>query len=84
MDSKGNIRIVGRKKDIIIRGGANISPFEVEEAITPHPKVREVCVIGLPDPYYGEVVCACVIPNPEEEPTLEELKGLSEAPHRLL
>ena len=41
MDAKGNIRIVGRKKDIIIRGGANISPFEVEEAITPHPKVRE-------------------------------------------
>ena len=74
MDSKGNIRIVGRKKDIIIRGGANISPFEVEAAIAPHPKVREVSVIGLPDPYYGEVVCACVVPNPEDEPTLEELK----------
>ena len=74
MDPKGNIRIVGRKKDIIIRGGANISPYEVEEAINPHPKVREVSVIGLPDPYYGEVVCACVIPNPEQEPTLEELK----------
>ena len=74
MDSKGNIRIVGRKKDIIIRGGANISPYEVEEAMNPHPKVREVSVIGLPDPYYGEVVCACVIPNPEQEPTLEELK----------
>lgn len=73
MDSKGNIRIVGRKKDIIIRGGANISPYEVEDAITPHPKVGEVSVIGLPDPYYGEVVCACVIPNPGEELTLEEL-----------
>ena len=74
MDSKENIRIVGRQKDIIIRGGANISPYEVEEAITPYPKVREVSVVGLPDPYYGEVVCACVIPKPGEEPTLEELK----------
>ena len=74
MDSKGNISIVGRKKDIIIRGGANISPFEVEEAMIPHPKVREVSVIGLQDSYYGEVVCACVIPNPGEEPTLEELR----------
>ena len=64
VDDRGNFRIVGRSKEVIIRGGANVSPREVEETLSNHPSVREVSVIGLPDPYYGEVVCACVITKP--------------------
>ena len=61
IDPAGNFRIVGRIKDVIIRGGANVSPREVEEALATEPRIREVSVIGLPDDYYGEVVCACII-----------------------
>ena len=56
-DADGNYRIVGRAKDMIIRGGQNISPLELEEAIGAHPAVGEVAVVGVADEVYGERVC---------------------------
>jgi acyl-CoA synthetase (AMP-forming)/AMP-acid ligase II len=70
----GYLRIVGRKKEMIIRGGANIDPKEVEELLLQHPKVGQVAVIGLPDERLGERVCACIIPKSADlVPTLQEL-----------
>ncbi len=69
----GAYHIVGRSKEVIIRGGANVSPREVEEALVTDPRVREAAVIGLPDDYYGETVCACVIANDSESVTDAQL-----------
>lgn len=66
-------RFVGRKKDIIIRGGMNISAEEVESLIMGHPKVAEVAVIGYPDERLGERACAVVAPKSGETVTLEEI-----------
>ena len=60
IDDQGYCNIVGRVKDMIIRGGENISPREIEEFLYRHPAVSDVAVVGVPDPKYGEVVCACV------------------------
>ena len=60
IDGEGYCNIVGRVKDMIIRGGENISPREIEEFLYRHPAVSDVAVVGVPDPKYGEVVCACV------------------------
>lgn len=75
MDGPGRFRVVGRSKDVIIRGGANVSPREIEEALLGDPRIREVAVIGLPDEYYGETVCACVIPKPGAAPTGDEIRA---------
>ncbi|MGZ3615519.1 MAG: class I adenylate-forming enzyme family protein [Ktedonobacteraceae bacterium] len=64
---------VGRCKDIIIRGGFNISPEEIEMLIQGYPKIADVAVIGFPDEVLGECICACVVPRPGEQVTLEEL-----------
>ncbi len=64
----GNYRIVGRSKELIIRGGENIYPPEVEEFLHHHPAVAEVAVVGLPDANYGEVVAAWVVPTPGTAP----------------
>jgi fatty-acyl-CoA synthase len=61
IDSLGHVRIVGRRKEMIIRGGHNIYPRELEDVLRTHPAVNEVCVIGVPDAVLGEVVCACVV-----------------------
>ena len=61
MDSEGYIRITGRLKDLIIRGGENIHPLEIENCLLGHPSVAEVSVVGLTDERYGEVVAAFVI-----------------------
>ncbi|GAB7357328.1 hypothetical protein MBLNU459_g8285t2 [Dothideomycetes sp. NU459] len=66
MDEDGYVRITGRIKDLIIRGGENIHPLEVENCLFAHPGVREVSVVGLPDERYGEVVAAFVVKNGEE------------------
>lgn len=66
-------RMVGRSKDIVIRGGMNISPLELEGLLQSHPKISEVSVIGLPDDILGEKVCACVVPQIEQTITLEEI-----------
>ena len=60
-DADGNVRITGRLKDMIIRGGENIYPKEIEEFIYTHPAVRDVQVIGVPDKKYGEEIMACII-----------------------
>ena len=72
-DSDGHVIITGRKKDIIIRGGENISAFEVEELITGHPKVQQVAAVGMPDSVLGERVCAFVKPKKEMVVSLEEI-----------
>jgi long-chain acyl-CoA synthetase len=61
LDADGFYWFAGRKKDIIIRGGSNISPQEVEAALGEHPSVSEVAVIGREDPVLGETVAACVV-----------------------
>ncbi|MFC0505592.1 long-chain-fatty-acid--CoA ligase [Micromonospora costi] len=63
-DADGFITIVDRKKDMIIRGGFNVYPREVEEALARHPAVGQVAVIGVPDPRHGEEICAVVVPDP--------------------
>jgi fatty-acyl-CoA synthase len=74
----GNYRIVGRSKELIIRGGENIYPPEVEEFLHRHPSVAEVAVAGLPDVKYGEVVGAWVVPKSGESVTSEELREYCE------
>ncbi|WP_422070913.1 AMP-binding protein [Streptomyces lasalocidi] len=76
MRPDGYVEIVGRIKDMIIRGGENIYPREVEEFLYGHPKVRDVQVVGVPHATYGEEVLACVIPrDPTDPPTLEEVRA---------
>ncbi len=64
-DTEGFIRIVDRKKDLIIRGGFNVYPREIEEALLRHPGVDQVAVIGLADETYGEEICAVVVRTPD-------------------
>ncbi len=73
MDDNGYVKIVGRIKDIIIRGGENISPREVEEFLIVHPNVIDAQVIGVPSERYGEEVCAWIIPREGSNITPEEL-----------
>ncbi len=73
-DADGNYRITGRLKDMIIRGGENIYPKEIEEFIYTCPKVRDVQVIGVPDEQYGEEIMACIILKKGEEMTVEEMR----------
>jgi non-ribosomal peptide synthetase component E (peptide arylation enzyme) len=75
MNEAGYLRVTGRKKDIIIRGGMNISALEVEELLLQHPSVKDVAVVGMPDARLGEKVCVYVVPAPGARPTLEELTG---------
>jgi acyl-CoA synthetase (AMP-forming)/AMP-acid ligase II len=73
LDAKGYLKIVDRKKELIIRGGANIYPREIEEVLYQHPKVLEAAAVGVPDPRLGERVCACIVPRPGESLTFEEM-----------
>ncbi len=73
-DADGNYRITGRLKDMIIRGGENIYPKEIEEFIYTCPKVSDVQVIGVPDEKYGEEIMACVILKEGESMTEQEMK----------
>jgi acyl-CoA synthetase (AMP-forming)/AMP-acid ligase II len=72
-DSRGYLRIVGRKKEMLIRGGANIYPREIEEVLYQHPKVRDAAVIGIPDPRLGERTCACLVPKDGQTITFDEI-----------
>ena len=74
MRDDGNVNITGRITDMIIRGGENIYPREIEEFLYAHPKVSEVQVIGVPDLKYGEVVCAWVRLRPGEDATEDEIR----------
>ncbi|MEV7994828.1 long-chain fatty acid--CoA ligase [Streptomyces sp. NPDC086077] len=66
-DEDGFLRIVDRKKDVVIRGGFNVYPREVEEVLMRHPGIAQAAVIGLPDDLHGEEVCAVVVPAPGVE-----------------
>ncbi len=63
LDEVGRIYLVGRTKDVIIRGGFNVYPREVEAKVSGHPAVYEVVVVGVPDPVLGEAICACIVPE---------------------
>lgn len=75
VDSDGYVRITGRTKDLIIRGGENIPVVEIEALIYEHPQVHEVAVVPYHDERLGERVCAVVVPSGNDPPTLEDLTG---------
>jgi fatty-acyl-CoA synthase len=72
-DENGNYRITGRIKDMIIRGGENIYPKEIEEFIYTHPQTKDVQVIGVPDEKYGEEIMACIILKEQGSVTVKEM-----------
>lgn len=74
-DEDGFYYIVDRKKDMLISGGENVYPTEVEHVLYRHPKIQEVAVIGVPDEKWGEVPLAVVVPRAGEEITLEEMQA---------
>jgi acyl-CoA synthetase (AMP-forming)/AMP-acid ligase II len=73
LDEDGYLFITGRKKDLIIRGGENISTAEIEATLDEHPLVDESAVIGVPDPDWGEVIKAIIVPRPGTKPEPEDL-----------
>jgi non-ribosomal peptide synthetase component E (peptide arylation enzyme) len=72
-DDNGNIVLVGRSKDVIIRGGQNIYPAEVEDILLTHPYVLDASVVGMPDPSMGERACAYVVPRQGQQFTFDEM-----------
>jgi fatty-acyl-CoA synthase len=74
IDAEGYCNIVGRVKDMVIRGGENVYPREVEEFLYRHPKVREVQVFGVPDDKYGEELCAWIVAQAGDPPSEEEIR----------
>jgi len=75
----GNFRITGRLRDMIIRGGENIYPKEIEEFLYTHSKIRDVQIIGVPSEQYGEEIMACIILKDDEEMTEQEIKDFVHA-----
>lgn len=74
IDENGFATIVGRAKDMVIRGGENIYPREIEEFLYKHPKVLDVQCVGVPDPKFGEELCACIILRPGMEAGADEIR----------
>lgn len=72
-DAEGNVRIAGRKKEIINRGGKKYFPREIEELLYEHPKIMQAAIVGAPDPRLGEKNCLCAIVKPGSELRLEEV-----------
>ncbi|GAA7770091.1 MAG: AMP-binding protein [Burkholderiaceae bacterium] len=75
IDEEGYCNIVGRVKDMLIRGGENVYPREIEEFLFRHPKVQSVQVFGVPDEKYGEEVCAWIVLKPGQSATDEEIRN---------
>ena len=75
MDEGGYVRVTGRLKDIVIRGGLNISARELEELLVDHPAVSDVAVVGMPDERLGEKVCVYVVPAADTTITLDDIVG---------
>ncbi|XP_063484354.1 medium-chain acyl-CoA ligase ACSF2, mitochondrial-like [Symphalangus syndactylus] len=75
VNEQGFCKIMGRSKDMIIRGGENIYPAELEDFFHTHPKVQEVQVVGVKDDRMGEEICACIRLKDGEETTVEEIKA---------
>ncbi len=74
LDAEGYCNIVGRAKDMLIRGGENVYPREIEEFLFRHPKVQSVQVFGVPDEKYGEEICAWIVPKPDQACTEQEIR----------
>ncbi len=79
MDGRGNLHMTGRLKELIIRGGENVAPGEIEAVILSDSRVREAKVIAVPDEHYGEEICACVVPAPGSELSEGEVRSLAAA-----
>ncbi len=85
-EANGYLKIYGRTKDLINRGGYKIYPYELECLLVEHPKVEQVCIVATPNPVLGESICACVVPKPGQTVTLAEVRELLQdrvAPHKL-
>jgi fatty-acyl-CoA synthase len=74
MDENGYVKITGRATDMIIRGGENVYPREIEEFLYTHPEISDVQVYGVPDEKYGEQIAAAIIPKPASSLTDEDVK----------
>ncbi|CRZ14073.1 AMP-binding protein [Mycolicibacterium neworleansense] len=72
-DADGRLFVVDRLKDIIVTGGENVSSREVEDVLSGHPGVDQVAVVAVPDDYWGEAVCAVIVPAPAHRPSADEL-----------
>lgn len=79
IDHSGNLKITGRIKDVINRGGEKISPAQIEELLLSHPDIADAAVIGMPDPALGERVCAYVRPAAGKKPSPAEIKSFIES-----
>jgi fatty-acyl-CoA synthase len=77
LDEDGYLRIVGRRKEAIVRGGYQVFPREVEDRLRSHPAVDDVCVIGVPHDVLGELICACIVPVEGAVITGKELKDFA-------
>jgi acyl-CoA synthetase (AMP-forming)/AMP-acid ligase II len=78
LDDEGYLHVVGRLGELIRTGGEAVSPGEIEELLRDHPGVADVAVVGLPDPHWGEIVCAVVIAESGKRPSLSDLQGRCE------
>jgi fatty-acyl-CoA synthase len=74
MDEEGYVKIVGRSKDMVIRGGENIYPVEIENYLYRHPKIRDVQIVGVPDKKFGEVLAAWIIPKKDSNLTEQDIR----------
>jgi fatty-acyl-CoA synthase len=74
VDEEGYVHVIGRRKELIIRGGFNVYPREVEDRLHAHPAVQDVVIVGLPHDVLGELVCACVVPIEGAIVTGDEIK----------
>jgi len=87
IDEEGNLMLAGRKRDIIMRGGQNIYPREIDELLLQHPNVREVAVVSMPDPEMGEKACAYVVTKAGRKLSFDEmisfLRGMGVANFKL-
>ncbi len=78
LDEEGNLSITGRKKEILRTGGESVSPAEVEDVLRDAPGVEEVALVGLPDPHWGDLLCAAIVVKPGAEVTLASLQAYCE------
>ena len=74
MDEDGFVQVTGRTKDLIIRGGVNIAPLEIDHVLLEHPSISQAAAIGIPDPIYGEEVVCYVVPKPGEDISEDAIK----------
>jgi O-succinylbenzoic acid--CoA ligase len=73
VDGNGNLHVLDRRDDLIVSGGENVYPAEVEEVLLSHPGIIDAAAFGVPDERWGQRVIAMIVPRPEEKPTEEEL-----------